>query len=125
MAENTVSRDLLLTYFLIGYCTQLPGFIYGHFLDLTYFTRLRNSGFLAKLVVGTAWLIFTIVLWPTPFIRTGLNYIALELVAIGVLTAYVIVKWASMSLLVALVVIIAGMVSIFLARPGKRWPIIF
>lgn len=115
---------LILTYLLIGFCTQLPGVIYGHFLQLPFFCHLQYSCFLTKFIVGIFWLIFTSVLWSIPFLFSGLNYIALELVAVGVLSAYIIVNWASTPLTATLTVVVAGVVAIFLARPGKRWPTI-
>jgi len=78
--------DLIVTYLLIGFCTQLPGVVYGHFLQLSYFRSLQYSGLLTKFMVGIIWLIFTSVLWPIPFFRAGLNYIALERVAVGILS---------------------------------------
>jgi hypothetical protein len=117
---------LVLIYLLIGFCTQLPGdILYRRYLP----PRLIREGYErhgARIFLETpiVWIPFTILFWPIPFLRVGLNYIAVELLAVGILSAYIVIKLASTLWADALTIIIAGAISVFLARPGKKWPTI-
>jgi hypothetical protein len=117
---------LVLIYLLIGFCTQLPGdILYRRYLP----PRLIREGYErhgARIFLETpiVWIPFTILFWPIPFLRVGLNYIAVELLAVGILSAYIVIKLASTLWADALTIIIAGAISVFLARTGKKWPTI-
>ena len=117
---------LVLTYLLIGFCTQLSGdILYRRYLP----PRLIREGYKrhgARFFLETpiVWIPFTILFWPIPFLRVGLNYIAVELLAVGILSAYIVIKLASTLWADALTIIIVGVISVFLARPGKKWPTI-
>ena len=117
---------LVITYLLIGFCTQMPGgILYRRYLP----PRLIREGYErhgSRIFLETpiVWVPFTILFWPIPFLRVGLNYIAVELVAVGILSGYIVIKLAPTLWADALIVIIAAVLPVFLARPGKKWPTI-
>lgn len=108
---------LLFGYIMIGLCTQLPGVAYGHFLKMHRFYFLEDSGILAKMAVGIGWFLYSVVLWPTPFLRVGLNLIALQLVILGVMSSLVLAAYAKTGLVAGIVVLCAAGLSMILARP--------
>ncbi len=108
---------LLLGYIMIGLCTQLPGVAYGHFLRMPRFYYLEDFGILAKIAVGIGWLLYTVALWPTPFLRAGLNAIALQLVILGVMSSLVLAAYAKTGLMTSVVVLCSAGLSMILARP--------
>jgi hypothetical protein len=104
-----------------GYSTQLPGVAFGHFLYLGHFRHLQQSGFLAKFIAGVAWLAFTTVLWPTPFLRAGLNMLAIELIVAGLLGSVLLVTVADTLPWIAAVAVGVTVLSLALAqRRGLR-----
>jgi len=106
-----------VSYLLVGFCTQLPGVLYGHFLMMRRFQILQRSSVMTKTLAGLGWLIYTTLLWPTPFLRAGINLIALQLMLLGVISSLVLVNFGS-SLGKALgIVVIAGILAMVLARP--------
>ena len=86
----------LVMYFLIGWCTQLPGAIfYRRYLPLRLvLDGYERHGARVFLETPIGWILFAILLWPAPFVRAGLNLIAVALALIGLvcslaLTIYV------------------------------------
>ena len=75
----------LVTYLLIGWCTQLPGAIfYRRYLPLRLvFDGYERHGARVFLETPIGWGFFTVLLWPVPFVRAGLNLIAVALAFIG------------------------------------------
>lgn len=121
----------LLIYLAIGYCTQLPGVAFGHFLSLPYFRRLRRrllpEGLDAplaetsmKILMGLVWLLITTPLWPMPLLRAGLNIIAMELVTIGLIGAILMLTVVDSITWLAIVVAAMTIVSLLLARRHLR-----
>lgn len=110
-----------ITYLFIGWCTQLPGGIfYRCYLPLRLLGEgYKRHGIRIVLKTPVGWIPFTILLWPVPFLRAGLNLIAVELVMVGILSSVVLIGYVTSLLGAVLVVIIAGLVSIYLARPRK------
>lgn len=108
--------QVIVCYLLIGLCTQLPGVVYGHFLHLSQFRQYASSGFATKFGVGVRWLVFTTVLWFVPFLRAGVTWISLALVALGLATS-ITVLWIAHTLQGALgAAVIGGLLSLVVAR---------
>jgi hypothetical protein len=66
------------------------------------------------------WIPFTILLWPVPFLRAGLNLVALGLIVLGVLAAAGLIWYVTTIAGAGGVVLLSGLVSLFLARPRGR-----
>ncbi len=111
----------LITYVLIGWCTQLPGAIfYRRYLPLRLLGEgYERHGIRILLETPVGWIPFAILLWPVPFLRAGLNLVAIELVIVGILSSVALIGYVTSLLGAVLVVILAGLVSMFLAKPRK------
>lgn len=116
LSQLVLWQKLLLGYLVVGYCTQLPGVVFGHFLHLSRFRHLRQSGPFAKFVAGIAWLAYTTVLWPTPFLRVGLNMLAIELIVLGLIGSVLLVTVADTTPWILAVIAVITVLSPVLAR---------
>jgi len=115
----------LITYLLIGWCTQLPGAIfYRRYLPLRLLREgYERHGICIFLETPVGWIPFTILLWPVSFLRAGLNLVAVALVVAGVLSSVALIGYVTTVLGAVLVIMLAGLVSMYLARlqrPGFR-----
>ncbi len=112
---------MLIFYLLIGWCTQLPGGLFRCYpRRWVVLDNFERHGARALLDTPFAWIPFTILLWPVPFLRAGLNVVALALIVVGVLSSVAIVGYVTTVLGAVLVVLLAGLVSVYLARPRGR-----
>jgi len=111
---------ILITYLLIGWCTQLPGGLFRRYRPFRIvLDNYERHGARALLDIPFIWIPFTILLWPVPFLRVGLNWVALVLVTVGVVSSVVIIGYVTSVLGVILVVVLVGVFSVFLARPRR------
>ncbi len=121
LSQLAIWQKVLIGYSVVGYSTQLPGVAFGHFLYLGHFRHLQQAGFFAKLIAGIAWLAFTTVLWPTPFLRAGLNMLAIELIVVGLIGSVLVVTIADTLPWIATVLAAVTVLSLALAqRRGLR-----
>lgn len=112
--------NLLLIYLMIGVCTQLPGVIFGYFLNINYFRKFKKANLFTRLFAGIFWLVFTIIAWPIPFIRVGINKIAFMLMSIGFISSLIILEVTTTLLSDSIIFLIATSISLIIARPKKR-----
>lgn len=121
LSELALWQKLLIGYLVVGYSTQLPGVAFGNFLYLEHFRHLQESGIFAKFVAGIAWLALTTMIWPTPFLRAGLNMLAIELIVSGLIGSILLVTIADTLPWIAATVVGVTMLSLALAqRRGLR-----
>jgi len=112
----------LITYLLIGWCTQLPGAIFYR----RYLPRwlvgdgYERHGLRIFLERPIGWIAFTVFLWPVPFVRGGLNLIGVVLALIGLVCSLVLTIYAKGFWEAVGAVVIATVLSLFLARPRRR-----
>jgi len=116
LSQLALWQKLLLGYVVVGYCTQLPGVAFGHFLFLPHFRHLQQSDPLSKALAGIAWLVFTTILWPTPFLRAGLNMLAIELIVLGIIGSVLLVTVADSTPWILAVLAASTILSLALAR---------
>ena len=109
-------QKVLLGYLLVGYCTQLPGIAFGYFLFIPRFRHLQQSSIFAKFIAGIGWLLFTTLLWPTTFLRVGLNLIAIELVVLGLIGTILLLTMAKTIPWIVGVIVAITIASLVLAR---------
>jgi hypothetical protein len=107
---------IFVLYLVVGYCVQLPGVVFGHFLNLTQFQQYRNSNILVKILAGIFWLVFTILFWPIPFLRVGFNILAIELIVTGLLASFIMFYAGTTFIIVIAIILVAGGLSVALAR---------
>jgi hypothetical protein len=128
--EVAVSFDLqsaplwvkfIVVYFLIGWCTQLPGGLFRPYKHRWAVSRnYALYGSRALLDTPFVWIPFTILLWPVSFLRAGLNLVALGLILLGVLAAAGLIRYVTTIAAAGGVVLVSGLVSLYLARPRGR-----
>ena len=113
---------VLVAYLLVGWCTQLPGALFyrryvpRHLIREGY--ERRGARILLETPIG--WLLFTVLLWPVPFVRAGLNVVALALILVGVVCSVALITYVTTLLQALVAVAIATSVSLLLARPRGR-----
>jgi len=106
---------IFVAYFVIGYCVQLPGVVYGAFLNLQRFRQYQNSNLFVKISIGFFWLLYTILFWPRPFF-VALNILAIELIGFGLLVSFIIFYIGKTFIIVIAIILAAGVLSVALAR---------
>ena len=113
---------IIIVYLMIGFCTQLPGVVYGFFLSLQRFQNLASARLGTKIIVGILWLVYTTFFWPIPFFRAGLNIHALKLAGIGLLGGILILHHGVTEphLIVSIGIVIAAGVFSLLAVVPRR-----
>lgn len=111
-------QKVIIGYLVVGYSTQLPGVAFGHFVYLGHFRHLQPRGVFHKFVAAIAWLALTTVLWPTPFLRAGLNMLAIELIVVGLIGSVLLVTIADTLPWIA--VVVAGLTILSLALAQRR-----
>ncbi len=116
LSQLSMWQKLVLGYILVGYCTQLPGVAFGHFMFLPHFRHLQQSGPFTKFVAGILWLVFTTMLWPIPFLRAGLNILAIELIVLGLIGTVLLVTMLETIPWILGVVAAITIISLVLAR---------
>jgi hypothetical protein len=110
-----------IVYLLIGWCTQLPGGLFRTYKRWWAVSRnFELYGSRALLDTPFVWIPFSILLWPIPFLRAGLNRAVLALVAVGIISSVVLIGYVTTVLGAVLVVIVAGLVSVYLVGPRRR-----
>lgn len=116
LSQLALWQKLLIGYVVVGYCTQLPGVAFGHFLFLPHWRHLQQSNLFAKFTAGLAWLLFTTALWPTPFLRVGFNMLVIELIVVGLIGAVLLVTIAEGIAWILGILAAMTVVSLVLAR---------
>ena len=111
----------LTLYLMIGWCTQLPGGLFRRYQPAWMFLdNYERHGARAFLELPFIWIPFTILLWPIPFLRMGVNLPVLVSSGVGVLSYAVLINYVNTLFGASIVVVLAGCVSTYLVRPRGR-----